>query len=110
MIDLTPLDVRKKKADFRRGLRGYDIEEVDAFLDLAAERGIAGGARTTGARGGAGAAAGGAFASRSGDDRGTRVRTERSGPGPVDSAECRPYIAVTTPYIRSCRQSCRLRR
>ena len=24
MIDLTPLDVRKKKGDFRKGLRGYD--------------------------------------------------------------------------------------
>jgi cell division initiation protein len=38
MIDLTPLDVRKKKGDFRKGLRGYEIEEVDAFLDLVAER------------------------------------------------------------------------
>ncbi len=32
MIDLTPLDVRKKRGDFRRGLRGYDPEEVDHFL------------------------------------------------------------------------------
>lgn len=38
MIDLTPLDVRKKKGDFRRGLRGYDPAVVDNFLDLAAER------------------------------------------------------------------------
>lgn len=38
MIDLTPLDVRKKKGDFRKGLRGYEVEEVDAFLDLVAER------------------------------------------------------------------------
>jgi DivIVA domain-containing protein len=38
MIDLTPLDVRKKKGDFRRGLRGYEIEEVDGFLDMVAER------------------------------------------------------------------------
>jgi len=38
MIDLTPLDVRKKRGDFRRILRGYDPEEVDAFLELAAER------------------------------------------------------------------------
>lgn len=38
MIDLTPLDVRKKKGDFRRALRGYEPEVVDAFLDLAAER------------------------------------------------------------------------
>ncbi len=38
MIDLTPLDIRKKKADFRRGIRGYETAEVDAFLDLVAER------------------------------------------------------------------------
>jgi DivIVA domain-containing protein len=38
MIDLTPLDVRKKKGDFRRALRGYESEGVDAFLDLAADR------------------------------------------------------------------------
>ncbi|MEX2584532.1 MAG: DivIVA domain-containing protein [Gemmatimonadota bacterium] len=38
MIDLTPLDVRKKKGDFRRGIRGYEIEEVDGFLDMVAER------------------------------------------------------------------------
>jgi DivIVA domain-containing protein len=38
MIDLTPLDVRKKKGDFHRGLRGYDAAEVDTFLDLVAER------------------------------------------------------------------------
>lgn len=38
MIDLTPLDVRKKKGDFRRGLRGYDAAVVDEFLDLVAER------------------------------------------------------------------------
>lgn len=38
MIDLTPLDVRKKKGDFRKGLRGYEVDEVDAFLDLVAER------------------------------------------------------------------------
>ena len=38
MIDLTPLDVRKKKGDFRKGLRGYEAEEVDSFLDLVAER------------------------------------------------------------------------
>ncbi|MQA89755.1 MAG: DivIVA domain-containing protein [Gemmatimonas sp.] len=38
MIDLTPLDVRKKKGDFRRGLRGYESEEVDAFLDMVADR------------------------------------------------------------------------
>lgn len=38
MIDLTPLDVRKKKGDFRRGLRGYEPVVVDEFLDLVAER------------------------------------------------------------------------
>jgi DivIVA domain-containing protein len=38
MIDLTPLDVRKKKGDFRRGLRGYEPPQVDEFLDLVAER------------------------------------------------------------------------
>lgn len=38
MIDLTPLDVRKKRGDFRRILRGYDPEEVDTFMDLVAER------------------------------------------------------------------------
>jgi len=38
MIDLTPLDIRKKKGDFRRAMRGYEPALVDAFLDLAAER------------------------------------------------------------------------
>lgn len=38
MIDLTPLDVRKKKGDFTRALRGYEPAAVDNFLDLAAER------------------------------------------------------------------------
>ncbi len=38
MIDLTPLDVRKKKGDFRRRVRGYDVQLVDDFLDLVAER------------------------------------------------------------------------
>jgi DivIVA domain-containing protein len=38
MIDLTPLDVRKKKGDFRRTVRGYDPELVDDFLDMVAER------------------------------------------------------------------------
>ena len=36
MIDLTPLDVRKKKGDFTRTLRGYDTPTVDQFLDLVA--------------------------------------------------------------------------
>ena len=38
MIELTPLDVRKKRGDFRRGMRGFDPGEVDAFLELVAER------------------------------------------------------------------------
>ncbi len=38
MIDLTPLDVRKKRGDFAKGLRGYDQQEVDTFLELVAER------------------------------------------------------------------------
>ena len=31
-MKLTPLDIRKK--DFGRSLRGYDPEEVEAFLDM----------------------------------------------------------------------------
>ena len=38
MIDLTPLDVRKKRGDFGKGLRGYHPQEVDTFLELVAER------------------------------------------------------------------------
>jgi cell division initiation protein len=38
MIDLTPLEVRKKKTDFRRVMRGYDPALVDDFLDLVADR------------------------------------------------------------------------
>jgi len=38
MIDLTPLDVRKKRGDFGKTLRGYDPAEVDNFLELVAER------------------------------------------------------------------------
>jgi DivIVA domain-containing protein len=38
MIELTPLDVRKKKGDFRRGIRGYESAQVDDFLDLVADR------------------------------------------------------------------------
>ncbi len=38
MMDLTPLDVRKKKDDFRRAVRGYDPAQVDGFLDLVADR------------------------------------------------------------------------
>src|SRR5688500_5262723 len=38
MIDLTPLEVRKKKGDFRRAMRGYDPALVDDFIDLVADR------------------------------------------------------------------------
>lgn len=38
MMELTPLDVRKKKEDFRRAVRGYDPAQVDGFLDLVADR------------------------------------------------------------------------
>lgn len=38
MIDLTPLEVRQKKGDFRRSFRGYDAELVNDFLDLVADR------------------------------------------------------------------------
>lgn len=38
MIELTPLDVRKKRGDFRQKLRGYDPEEVDTFLELVEDR------------------------------------------------------------------------
>jgi DivIVA domain-containing protein len=38
MIDLTPLDVRKKGGDLPRVLRGYSPEAVDDFLTLVAER------------------------------------------------------------------------
>ena len=38
MIDLTPLDVRNKRGDFKRILRGYDPQEVDIFLELVGDR------------------------------------------------------------------------
>ena len=38
MIDLTPLEVRKKKGDFKRAMRGYEPGLVDDFLDLVADR------------------------------------------------------------------------
>jgi DivIVA domain-containing protein len=38
MIDLTPLEVRKKKGDFRKALRGYEPALVDDFLDIVADR------------------------------------------------------------------------
>lgn len=36
MIELTPLEVRQKKNDFRRVLRGYDPDAVDDFLEIVA--------------------------------------------------------------------------
>ena len=38
MIDLTPLDVRNKRGDFKKLMRGYDPQEVDVFLEIVAER------------------------------------------------------------------------
>lgn len=38
MIDLTPLDVRNKRGDFKKIMRGYDPHEVDVFLEITAER------------------------------------------------------------------------
>ena len=38
MIDITPLDVRKKQGDFAKAMRGYAPQEVDLFLELVAER------------------------------------------------------------------------
>lgn len=38
MIDLTPLDVRKKRGDFRKVVRGYDPAAVDDFLETVANR------------------------------------------------------------------------
>ena len=38
MIDLTPLDVRNKRGDFKKLMRGYDPQAVDVFLEIAAER------------------------------------------------------------------------
>ena len=38
MIDLTPLDVRNKRVDFKKIMRGYDPQAVDIFLELVAEQ------------------------------------------------------------------------
>ena len=38
MIELTALDVRTKRGDFGRRIRGYDRSEVDGFMELVAER------------------------------------------------------------------------
>lgn len=37
-MELTPLDVRKKKDDFKRVVRGYEPAQVEAFLEICAER------------------------------------------------------------------------
>lgn len=37
-MELTPLDVRKKKDDFKRAVRGYEAAQVDAFLEMCADR------------------------------------------------------------------------
>lgn len=37
-MDLTPLDIRKKKDDFKRVVRGYDAEQVESFLETCADR------------------------------------------------------------------------
>ncbi len=38
MIDLTPLDIRKKRDDLRRSVRGYATREVDDYLDYVADQ------------------------------------------------------------------------
>jgi DivIVA domain-containing protein len=38
MMDLTPLDVRKKKDDFKRSVRGYEAGQVESFLDAVGDR------------------------------------------------------------------------
>lgn len=38
MIDLTPLDVRNKRGDFKKAMRGYEPHEVDLFLEMVADR------------------------------------------------------------------------
>jgi DivIVA domain-containing protein len=37
-LSLTPLDVKKKKGDFRKVMRGYDPDSVDSFLDEVVDR------------------------------------------------------------------------
>ena len=38
MIDITPLDVRKKRGDFRKVVRGYEPSSVDDYLEQVAAR------------------------------------------------------------------------
>jgi len=35
MVKITPLDLRKQ--EFKKGMRGYDVHEVDAFLEMVAK-------------------------------------------------------------------------
>lgn len=37
-MELTPLDVRTKRDDFKRAVRGYEPAQVDAFLEMCADR------------------------------------------------------------------------
>ena len=37
-MELTPLDVRKKRDDFKRAVRGYEPAQVEAFLEMCADR------------------------------------------------------------------------
>ena len=34
-MKITPLDLRKQ--EFKKGMRGYDVHEVDAFLEMVAK-------------------------------------------------------------------------
>lgn len=38
MIDLTPVEVRKKADDFDRGFRGYEPDQVKNYLEMVADR------------------------------------------------------------------------
>ena len=38
MIDLTPVEVRKKADDFDRGFRGFEPAQVENFLEMVADR------------------------------------------------------------------------
>lgn len=38
MLGLTPIEVRKKKEELPRALRGYETSAVDIFLELTADR------------------------------------------------------------------------
>lgn len=38
MIDLTPVEIRKKSDDFDRGFRGFEPGQVEGFLEMVADR------------------------------------------------------------------------